>query len=91
MPVYNPTVKAYEVKDADGSHLALFYVDYSARPSKRGGAWSTEYRAPRMKDGKMVRPVVVNCCNFGLPDAASSRRCSASTTSRRCSTSSGTA
>lgn len=67
VPVYNPTVKAFEVKDADGSHLALFYVDYSARPSKRGGAWSTEYRSPRMKDGKMVRPVVANCCNFGLP------------------------
>jgi peptidyl-dipeptidase Dcp len=67
VPVYHPTVKAYEVKDADGSHLALFYVDYSARPSKRGGAWSTEYRSPRLQDGKMVRPVVANCCNFGLP------------------------
>ncbi len=69
VPLYNPTVKAYEVKDADGSHLALFYVDYSARPSKRGGAWSTEYRTARMKDGRMVRPVVANCCNFSRPTA----------------------
>jgi peptidyl-dipeptidase Dcp len=67
VPVYHPNVKAFEVKDADGSHLALFYVDYSARPSKRGGAWSTEYRSTRMRGGKMVRPVVANCCNFGLP------------------------
>jgi peptidyl-dipeptidase Dcp len=67
VPVYHPTVKAFEVKDADGKHLALFYVDYSARPSKRGGAWSTEYRSTRMRDGRMVRPVVANCCNFGLP------------------------
>jgi peptidyl-dipeptidase Dcp len=66
VPVYHPTVKAYEVKDADGSHLALFYVDYGARPSKRGGAWSTEYRLARMKDGRMVRPIVANCCNFSL-------------------------
>jgi peptidyl-dipeptidase Dcp len=64
VPVYNPTVKAYDVKDADGTHLALYYVDYAARPSKRGGAWSTEYRATRVQDGKRVPPVVANCLNF---------------------------
>ena len=67
VPVYDPTVKAYEVKDADGSHLAVYYVDYSARPSKRGGAWSNEFRSARLKAGKSVRPIVVNCCNFASP------------------------
>jgi len=67
VPVYNPSVKAYDVKDADGSHLALYYVDYSARPSKRGGAWSTEYVTTRLKNGRKVRPIVANCCNFGTP------------------------
>ena len=69
VPVYDPAVKAYEVRDADGSHLAVYYVDYSARPSKRGGAWSNEFRSARMKDGKPVRPIVVNCLNFGTPTA----------------------
>ena len=67
VPVYDPSVKAYEVKDADGSHLAVYLVDYSARPSKRGGAWSDEFRVARVQGGKSVRPIVVNCCNFGTP------------------------
>ena len=67
VPVYDPSVKAYEVKDADGSHLAVFYVDYSARPSKRGGAWTNEFRSARIRNGKSIRPVVVNCCNFASP------------------------
>jgi peptidyl-dipeptidase Dcp len=67
VPVYDPSVKAYEVKDADGSHLAVYLVDYSARPSKRGGAWSNEFRVARVKNGKSVRPIVVNCLNFGTP------------------------
>jgi peptidyl-dipeptidase Dcp len=67
VPVYDPSVKAYEVKDADGSHLAVYYVDYSARPSKRGGAWSNEFRVARMQHGRSIRPIVVNCCNFASP------------------------
>ncbi len=67
MPVYHPEVKAYEVKDADGSHLAVYYTDYHPRPGKRGGAWSGTYRGAWVKDGKPVRPVVVNVCNFSRP------------------------
>ncbi|MBI5835979.1 MAG: M3 family metallopeptidase [Candidatus Eisenbacteria bacterium] len=67
MPVYNPEVSAYEVKDADGSHLAVFYADYHPRPGKRGGAWSGGYRGTWVKDGKSIRPVVVNVCNFSRP------------------------
>jgi peptidyl-dipeptidase Dcp len=67
LPVYNPEVKAFEVKDADGSHLAVFYVDYHPRPGKRGGAWSSRYRGTWVEKGVSVRPVVVNVCNFSRP------------------------
>ena len=64
LPVYNPEVAAFEVKDADGSHLAIFYADYFPRPGKRSGAWSSRFRGARVRDGKEVRPVVVNVGNF---------------------------
>jgi peptidyl-dipeptidase Dcp len=67
LPVYNPEVQAFEVKDADGSHLGVFYTDYHPRPGKRGGAWSSSLRGTRVKDGKRITPVVVNVCNFSRP------------------------
>jgi peptidyl-dipeptidase Dcp len=67
LPVYNPEVKAFEVKDADGSHLGIFYVDFHPRPGKRGGAWSSRFRSQRFKNGTDIRPVVVNVCNFSRP------------------------
>lgn len=67
LPTYNPEVKAFEVKDQDGSHLAVFYVDYHPRPGKRGGAWSSRYRGTWVEKGVSIRPVVVNVCNFSRP------------------------
>ncbi len=67
LPVYNPEVKAFEVKDKDGSFLGVFYADYHPRPGKRGGAWSSEFRQQCFRDGKDVRPVVVNVLNFSPP------------------------
>ena len=67
VPVYNPEVKAFEVKDADGSHLAVFYCDYFPRPGKRTGAWSSRYRGQYWKNGKEIRPIVVNVGNFSRP------------------------
>jgi peptidyl-dipeptidase Dcp len=67
MPVYNPEVKVFEVKDADGSHLAVFYSDYFPRPGKRGGAWSSSFRGQRYLKGKDIRPIVVNVGNFSRP------------------------
>ncbi len=42
--VYHPDVEAYDVTDADGSFLAVFYLDFFPRASKRSGAWMTEFR-----------------------------------------------
>ena len=67
VPVYEPDVIAWEVKDADGSHLGLFYTDYFARESKRGGAWMDNYRQQWREGGRDIRPIIVNVCNFSRP------------------------
>ncbi len=69
LPKYNPEVRAFEVFDADGSHLGLFLVDFHPRAGKRGGAWSSRYRGQQFKNGKDIRPIVVNVCNFTRPAA----------------------
>ncbi len=69
LPKYHPDVQTFEVKDADGSHLGVFYVDYHPRAGKRGGAWSSRYRGQFVDNGQVVRPVVVNVCNFTRPTA----------------------
>jgi len=69
IPKYHPEVRAFEVKDSDGSHLGAFLIDYHPRPGKRGGAWSSRYRSQRILKGKDIRPVVVNVCNFTRPTA----------------------
>ncbi len=67
LPVYNPEVKAYEVKDANGAFLAVFLTDYYPRPGKRTGAWTGRLRGSWVHDGKVVRPIVTNVCNFTRP------------------------
>lgn len=63
VPVWNPDVRVWEVKDAKGEHKALFYGDYFARPSKRSGAWMTSLRDQQKLDGD-IAPLVLNICNF---------------------------
>jgi peptidyl-dipeptidase Dcp len=64
VPKYHPEVKTFEVKDADGSFLAIFTTDFHPRPGKRGGAWCGRLRDQWVKDGKDVRPIVTNVMNF---------------------------
>lgn len=69
-PKYNPEVKVYEVKDKDGNHVAVFMTDYFPRPSKRQGAWMSEFRgAFEDADGTSARPIVYNVGNFTRPTA----------------------
>lgn len=63
VPVWHPDVRVWEVKGRDGTHKALFYGDYFARPSKRSGAWMTSLRDQQKLDGD-VAPLVINVCNF---------------------------
>jgi peptidyl-dipeptidase Dcp len=67
IPVYQEDVQAFEVKDSDGSHLAILYMDFFPRASKRSGAWMSEYRSQEIRDGKDIRPVVTTNFNFSKP------------------------
>ncbi len=67
IPVYNPEVKVYEVKDRDGSHIGIYYTDYFPRPGKRGGAWMNAYRKEENIGGEDITPIIVNVGNFTRP------------------------
>lgn len=67
IPVYYEGVKTYEVLDKDGSHLAIFYTDFFPRPTKRQGAWMTNFVNQKNINGENIRPMVVNVCNFTAP------------------------
>ena len=69
VPVYHEDVKVYEVTEADGTHLALFYADFFPRASKRGGAWMTEFRGQSIRNGVEYRPFISIVCNFTKPTA----------------------
>lgn len=63
VPVYNPDVEVFEVKDADGSQLGIFYTDYFPRAGKNGGAWMSNYRDQKGD----IRPFVCNVASFTKP------------------------
>ena len=67
IPVYHEEATAYEVKEANGQHLGVIYMDFHPRASKRGGAWMTSYRKQEMENGKRIAPVVSIVCNFSRP------------------------
>lgn len=63
LKLYDPDVRAWAVSGRDGSPIALFIGDYFARPSKRSGAWMSNFRAQQKLDGRQL-PIVVNVMNF---------------------------
>ncbi|MBE6193737.1 MAG: M3 family metallopeptidase [Rikenellaceae bacterium] len=65
--VYHPDVTAYEVKDNNGEHLAVLYLDFFPRASKRSGAWMTEFRGTSVENGTETRPLVSLVMNFTKP------------------------
>lgn len=67
--VWHPEVKVYDVLDADGSLLAVWYSDYFPRESKRGGAWMSSLRKSRLDGDRRVVPLVYNVGNFTRPTA----------------------
>ncbi len=67
LPVYQKDVETFEVKEADGSHLGILYLDYYPRTEKRGGAWCTDFQSVGWENGKKVDPVVSMVCNFTPP------------------------
>jgi peptidyl-dipeptidase Dcp len=65
IPVYHPDVRAFEVFDADGKPLALWYCDYFKRDNKNGGAWMDIFVNQSKLLGTL--PVVFNVANFSKP------------------------
>ncbi|MCD6454858.1 MAG: M3 family metallopeptidase [Candidatus Aminicenantes bacterium] len=67
LPKYHPDVKAFEVKDANGNTIGIYYADYFPRPGKRSGAWMDAFRKEAKINGKRIIPVVYNVTNFSKP------------------------
>ena len=65
LPVYHPDVRVWEIFDADGEGMALFYGDFFARDSKSGGAWMDNFVPQSTLLG--TRPVIYNVCNYAKP------------------------
>jgi peptidyl-dipeptidase Dcp len=65
IPVYHSDVRVFDVFDADGKQLALWYCDYFKRDNKNGGAWMDVF----MNESKLLGtvPVVFNVANFSKP------------------------
>ena len=67
IPLPHPDAKAFEVKEADGSHVGILYMDFYTRSNKEQGAWCGSYRDHKWLDGKEIKPVVTIVCNFNNP------------------------
>lgn len=65
--VYHPDVTAYDVTDESGRFMAVLYLDFFPRESKRSGAWMTEFRGAKIEDGEETRPLVSLVMNFTKP------------------------
>lgn len=67
IPKYHPDARVFEVKEADGSHVGIFYADYFSRSTKRGGAWMNSFRKQYRLEGQETTPIVTNNLNLTKP------------------------
>ena len=67
LPVYHPDVRVFDIFDADGTQLALFYLDPFQRESKQGGAWMGNFVEQNGLTGDI--PVIYNVENYTKPAA----------------------
>lgn len=65
IPIYHPDVVVYELFEESGEALGLFYGDFYARESKKGGAWMSSF----VTQTKLLeqKPVIYNVCNYTKP------------------------
>ncbi len=64
---YHKEVKTYEVTNANGDFISVFYADFFPRKGKRNGAWMTSYKSQWKKDNENSRPHISIVCNFTKP------------------------
>ena len=67
LPVYEPSVRVFDVFNADGSQLAIFLLDPYARANKNGGAWASAYVSQSTLLAR--KPVIANHLNIPPPPA----------------------
>lgn len=67
IPLYHPDVRVWEIFDANGEGMALFYGDYFSRDSKSGGAWMDVF--VEQSTLRAQHPVIYNVCNYQKPKA----------------------
>ena len=67
IPKPHSEATTYEVKEEDGSHLGILYMDFHPRQSKRQGAWCGSYRSHKIEDGEEITPVTTMVMNFTRP------------------------
>jgi peptidyl-dipeptidase Dcp len=68
VPVYNPDVRAFEVKNREGATIGLYFLDPYMRPTKNYGAWMNNFRDQQRLDGEVL-PIIVNVWNYNKPEA----------------------
>ena len=66
LPRWHPDQQVFEVKEADGTHIGIMYMDFFTRPSKQGGAWMNSLRSQSRLDGEVL-PIVTTNFNFPPP------------------------
>ena len=64
---YHPEASVYEVRNEAGELMAVLYMDFFPRESKRQGAWMTEFRGVKVVNGQEQRPLVQLVMNFTKP------------------------
>jgi len=67
LPVYQKDVETYEVKEADGKHLGIMYLDFYPRDNKKGGAWTSDFQSAGWENGKKVDPIITIVTNVSKP------------------------
>lgn len=68
LPIYHEDVQTWEIQEADGKHVGIFYLDFHPRDTKRAGAWMESYRKQSNPDlNNNVTPIICNVCNFTKP------------------------
>jgi peptidyl-dipeptidase Dcp len=66
-PLPHPEALAYEVKDTNGAHLGVLYMDFFPRGGKQQGAWCSTLRTHHFANGKEITPIVSTVFNFTRP------------------------
>ena len=67
LPTYHPEAQAFEVKEKNGKHLGILYMDFHPRPGKRGGAWCSNLQEQWIQSGKFISPILYNVSNYSRP------------------------